>query len=793
MAREPGRSHRMTIRENLNLSNFAPALDQLAARIDNSAASCREIADAAMALSSGIIATAILQSPTADEDFSHPWEGSLDDSSLSIYSATHQLVFTLQSSVVVSAVLSGPSGLTWHIIKNEKGLYITGTSPDGTIFLESLITSDGTVQNPNDISPALQELGRELDQIGSLDEATLPSYIPQGTLTDVDYDSAADLGDLNSDFAGPGPGTSDPGGPQGSGSSGSPSSQTPFNAGSAFSSSDSSVGAGFSAVGAIAGAAAAAGVINLAGQLVGVSSVPPVVTGAAVGDSKWADAPVLILTNVIGERFETNRFPALVGRTADCHICLPGQQVSRQHARFSISDGHLKLEDLNSSNGTSLNGSRLSSDPVNVFKGDTVQFADIELLVFDGPEPKPQMPEPPAPENLKTVTFNMADKLQQQATKTPPAAAPRAPEAAPPAPPKPARPAAPSPAAPPAPAARPSSPPPAPSAPAGKPSVPPPPAAAPGPPPKASPPSAPPQQSSKPAAPPPQPNKQSIASAPPPVSPPPRSSGKSPAPATEAKCTSCNKPVAVDAKFCPACGAQQNATKQCSGCNKELQPDAKFCPDCGKPTSSSGDSSGKVNKAPPPAARSAPPPPAAKTPPTAEPSDNAEDFLAKAAEAARRKSAESPSAPEKQSRRAAASSSQWADEEPLTSEKMNTAPSLSWPAYIFGALMLADHIRMVARFGSGIADSERFTVGLGMGIALTFFAWVAGTSAGFFRFLTKVTALIFTGHQLYRDHQFIQHIMENPDLITTSPDNLLPFISLLVALWLFKRARNSGS
>lgn len=49
-----------------------------------------------------------------------------------------------------------------------------------------------------------------------------------------------------------------------------------------------------------------------------------------------------------------------IGRDRSCDICLPIDTLSRQHAQFSIRSGRLFLSDLGSSNGSFVNGERVS-------------------------------------------------------------------------------------------------------------------------------------------------------------------------------------------------------------------------------------------------------------------------------------------------------------------------------------------------------------------------------------------------------------------------------------------------
>ncbi len=77
-----------------------------------------------------------------------------------------------------------------------------------------------------------------------------------------------------------------------------------------------------------------------------------------------ADAIVLALLHVLSAQgdeqiIQITRTPFQVGRAQPSDLQLPGQRVSRQHARLLFEDGHVSLVDLNSSNGTLLEGTRL--------------------------------------------------------------------------------------------------------------------------------------------------------------------------------------------------------------------------------------------------------------------------------------------------------------------------------------------------------------------------------------------------------------------------------------------------
>jgi pSer/pThr/pTyr-binding forkhead associated (FHA) protein len=71
-----------------------------------------------------------------------------------------------------------------------------------------------------------------------------------------------------------------------------------------------------------------------------------------------------------------------VGRTDENDITLADTSVSRHHARLKLQDdGSYTLTDLNSSNGTRLNGKRITS--VRAALGARIHFGNVECLLVD--------------------------------------------------------------------------------------------------------------------------------------------------------------------------------------------------------------------------------------------------------------------------------------------------------------------------------------------------------------------------------------------------------------------------
>jgi len=70
----------------------------------------------------------------------------------------------------------------------------------------------------------------------------------------------------------------------------------------------------------------------------------------------------------------------VIGRSADCDLTIPVPRISRQHARFVVEGNKLLIEDLKSSNGTTVNGSRINSI-VSLNHQDKVQLLEVTFKI----------------------------------------------------------------------------------------------------------------------------------------------------------------------------------------------------------------------------------------------------------------------------------------------------------------------------------------------------------------------------------------------------------------------------
>ncbi len=69
-----------------------------------------------------------------------------------------------------------------------------------------------------------------------------------------------------------------------------------------------------------------------------------------------------------------------VGRSTSANLCLPVSSVSSKHAEFSLRNGRLFLRDLSSTNGTYVNGDKVTGE-IEVRSSDLVQFATLIFRV----------------------------------------------------------------------------------------------------------------------------------------------------------------------------------------------------------------------------------------------------------------------------------------------------------------------------------------------------------------------------------------------------------------------------
>jgi predicted component of type VI protein secretion system len=124
------------------------------------------------------------------------------------------------------------------------------------------------------------------------------------------------------------------------------------------------------------------------------------------------------------QRFEMpeRETEVIVGRATECHWIIPSGAVSRRHARLVRLGREVTIEDLGSSNGTFVNGERLTAARV-LHDQDRVQLGAVEIRFVMPPEEpsadatialsaRPKIPSPEAPP--------IASSAEAKATSEPP-------------------------------------------------------------------------------------------------------------------------------------------------------------------------------------------------------------------------------------------------------------------------------------------------------------------------------------------------------------------------------------
>lgn len=97
--------------------------------------------------------------------------------------------------------------------------------------------------------------------------------------------------------------------------------------------------------------------------------------------------------------FERQRIPVdgaiILGRAPECDLVLDSERVSRRHAEIAFEDGRWRVEDLDSLNGTKVNGTKLKGQTAIVGSGDVVEVGPHHMILV-GPRSSPGATRPGA-------------------------------------------------------------------------------------------------------------------------------------------------------------------------------------------------------------------------------------------------------------------------------------------------------------------------------------------------------------------------------------------------------------
>ena len=97
------------------------------------------------------------------------------------------------------------------------------------------------------------------------------------------------------------------------------------------------------------------------------------------------EKPVLVASEgeLAGQQWAIDSDPYIIGRGSDCDLTLPERQVSRHHVKITHENSQYLLHDLDSKNGTHLNGVQVKGT-VPLGDGDEIQIALCVKLLFVG-------------------------------------------------------------------------------------------------------------------------------------------------------------------------------------------------------------------------------------------------------------------------------------------------------------------------------------------------------------------------------------------------------------------------
>jgi len=97
--------------------------------------------------------------------------------------------------------------------------------------------------------------------------------------------------------------------------------------------------------------------------------------------------PLIVMRSgpIPGSSFYLEKTEVTLGRDLANDIPVPDQEISRRHARFVTRTDGVYVEDLGSTNGTFLNGVRISS-PQRLNNGDLITLAEATVMSFEWPD-----------------------------------------------------------------------------------------------------------------------------------------------------------------------------------------------------------------------------------------------------------------------------------------------------------------------------------------------------------------------------------------------------------------------
>lgn len=74
---------------------------------------------------------------------------------------------------------------------------------------------------------------------------------------------------------------------------------------------------------------------------------------------------------------------SVVGSSKKCDVCIKDPYMSKENTSIFLKDGAFYIKDLDSTNGTYVNGRKLSATPRKLKDGDKIKMGDLDFVFVD--------------------------------------------------------------------------------------------------------------------------------------------------------------------------------------------------------------------------------------------------------------------------------------------------------------------------------------------------------------------------------------------------------------------------
>jgi pSer/pThr/pTyr-binding forkhead associated (FHA) protein len=119
------------------------------------------------------------------------------------------------------------------------------------------------------------------------------------------------------------------------------------------------------------------------GRPLDATASPPSVEATVRWTGQQLSAKEIAQPSVPVEKLFASKARLVIGRAPDCDVCLPHPMVSRYHALLERRPEGLRIRDLSSVNGVSVNGRRVF-EPMPISEGDRVGVGPYLFTLTDG-------------------------------------------------------------------------------------------------------------------------------------------------------------------------------------------------------------------------------------------------------------------------------------------------------------------------------------------------------------------------------------------------------------------------